>query len=198
VPGPGSSVPLQGSASGSRHTLAGVFNLTGSEIVVILLLALVILGPDKLPDAMRKAGRTWAELKKLSNGFQDEMRKGFEEPAAEVKKTATAVKQAASFANAPVKSAQKSAKGAVKSLLDPPKAANEAANGEAASAESANGEAASAESANGKSAAGESAAPPAQELPAEPPAAAAEESPATADTMADVSAETPDKADSAP
>jgi sec-independent protein translocase protein TatB len=100
-----------------------VFNLTGSEIVVILLLALVILGPDKLPDAMRKAGRTWAELKKLSNGFQDEVRKGFEEPTAEVKKTASAVKQAASFANAPVKNAQKSAKGAVKSLLDPPKPA---------------------------------------------------------------------------
>jgi sec-independent protein translocase protein TatB len=100
-----------------------VFNLTGSEIVVILLLALVILGPDKLPDAMRKAGRTWAELKKLSNGFQDEVRKGFEEPSAEVKKTANAVKKAASFANAPVKSAQKSAKGAMKSLLDPPKPA---------------------------------------------------------------------------
>jgi sec-independent protein translocase protein TatB len=149
-----------------------VFNLTGSEIVVILLLALVILGPDKLPDAMRKAGRTWAELKKLSNGFQDEMRKGFEEPAAEVKKTATAVKQAASFANAPVKSAQKSAKGAVKSLLDPPKPATvDTVAGEEAGASE-----------------------PASDAAVEPPAAADDDAPA----MADTPAETPDKADSAP
>ena len=98
-----------------------MFNLTGSEIVIILLLALIVLGPDKLPEAMRKAGRTWAEIKKISSGFQDEVRKGFEEPAAEVKKTASAVKQAASFANAPLKGAQKAAKGAAKSLLDPPK-----------------------------------------------------------------------------
>jgi sec-independent protein translocase protein TatB len=98
-----------------------VFNLTGSEIVIILLLALVVLGPDKLPEAMRRAGRTWAEIKKISSGFQEEVRKGFEEPATEMKKTASAVKEAASFAHAPMKSAQKAAKGAAKSLLDPPK-----------------------------------------------------------------------------
>jgi sec-independent protein translocase protein TatB len=74
-----------------------VFNLSGSEIVVILLLALVVLGPEKLPEAMRRAGKTFAELKKLSSGFQDEVRKGFEEPAREVKKTASAVKSAARF-----------------------------------------------------------------------------------------------------
>jgi Tat protein translocase TatB subunit len=72
-----------------------VFNLSGSEIIVILLLALVVLGPEKLPDAMRRAGKTFAELKKLSSGFQDEVRKGFEEPVREVKKTAATVKSAA-------------------------------------------------------------------------------------------------------
>jgi sec-independent protein translocase protein TatB len=72
-----------------------VFNLSGSEIIVILLLALVVLGPEKLPDAMRRAGKTFAEIKKLSSGFQDEVRKGFEEPAREVKKTAASVKSAA-------------------------------------------------------------------------------------------------------
>jgi sec-independent protein translocase protein TatB len=74
-----------------------VFNLSGSEVIVILILALVILGPDKLPDAMRRAGRTWAELRKLSAGFQDEVRKGFEEPTKEVKQTADAVRKAAAF-----------------------------------------------------------------------------------------------------
>lgn len=77
-----------------------MFNLSGSEIIVILLLALVVLGPDKLPDAMRKAGRTFAELKKLSSGFQDEVRRGFEEPTKEVKKTAAAVRSAATFTGA--------------------------------------------------------------------------------------------------
>jgi sec-independent protein translocase protein TatB len=74
-----------------------VFNLSGSEVIVILILALVILGPDKLPDAMRRAGRTWAELRKLSSGFQEEVRKGFEEPTKEVRKTADTVRKAAAF-----------------------------------------------------------------------------------------------------
>ena len=77
--------------------LGHVFNLSGSEIIVILLLALVVLGPEKLPDAMRRAGKTYAELKKLSSGFQDEVRKGFEEPIREVKETAAAVRSAARF-----------------------------------------------------------------------------------------------------
>ena len=74
-----------------------MFNLSGSEVIVILILALVILGPDKLPDAMRRAGRTWAELRKLSSGFQEEVRKGFEEPTKEVRQTADAVRKAAAF-----------------------------------------------------------------------------------------------------
>ena len=72
-----------------------MFNLSGSEIVVILLLALVVLGPDKLPDAMRKAGRTFAELKKMASGFQDEIRKGFDEPSTELRKTAETIREAA-------------------------------------------------------------------------------------------------------
>lgn len=90
-----------------------MFNLSGSEIVIIMLLALVILGPEKLPDAMRKAGKAWGELRKLSSGFQDEVRKGFDEPTREVRQTAAAVRKAATFDLSPTK-------GAVKSLLDPP------------------------------------------------------------------------------
>ena len=74
-----------------------MFNLSGSEIIIILIIALVVLGPDKLPDFMRRAGRTWGELKKLSSGFQEEVRKGFDEPAKEVKRTADTVRKAASF-----------------------------------------------------------------------------------------------------
>ena len=48
-----------------------MFNLSGTEIVVILLLALVVLGPEKLPDALRRAGRTYAELKKMGITVKD-------------------------------------------------------------------------------------------------------------------------------
>ena len=55
---------------------------------MILLLALVVLGPEKLPDALRRAGRTYAELKKMGNSFQDEMRSVIDEPVKEMRETA--------------------------------------------------------------------------------------------------------------
>jgi|TARA_B110000459_G_scaffold198846_1_gene244465 sec-independent protein translocase protein TatB len=72
-----------------------VFNLQGSEIVVILLLALVILGPEKLPDAIRKFAQTYGELKKMGTGFQSEFRSVLDEPIREMKETARLVQDAA-------------------------------------------------------------------------------------------------------
>jgi sec-independent protein translocase protein TatB len=74
-----------------------VFNISGTEIVVILLLALVVLGPEKLPDAMRRAGRTYAELKRMSSSFQDEMRSALDEPMKEMRDTADLLRNAATF-----------------------------------------------------------------------------------------------------
>ena len=74
-----------------------MFNLSGSEIVVILLLALVILGPEKLPDALRRAGRTYAELKKLGNNFQTEMKSVLDEPMKEMRETADLLQQSTKF-----------------------------------------------------------------------------------------------------
>lgn len=55
-----------------------MFNVGGPEILVILLVALVILGPDQLPKAMRTFGNVMAEIRKVSGGFQDEMRKAMD------------------------------------------------------------------------------------------------------------------------
>ena len=74
-----------------------VFNLSGSEIVVILLLALVVLGPEKLPDALRRAGRTYAELKKMGNSFQAEVKSALDEPMKEMRETADLLRKAADF-----------------------------------------------------------------------------------------------------
>jgi sec-independent protein translocase protein TatB len=74
-----------------------VFNLSGSEIIVILLLALVVLGPEKLPDALRRAGRTYAELKKMGNSFQSEMKSVLDEPMREMRETADLLKKSVDF-----------------------------------------------------------------------------------------------------
>ena len=46
----------------------------GPEIVVIMLVALIVLGPKELPRAMRTMGNVMAEIRKISSGFQAEMR----------------------------------------------------------------------------------------------------------------------------
>ncbi|MCX7620417.1 MAG: Sec-independent protein translocase protein TatB [Acidimicrobiales bacterium] len=51
-----------------------MFNVGGGEILVILLIALIVLGPDRLPGAARTAGRVMGELRRLSQSFQDEVR----------------------------------------------------------------------------------------------------------------------------
>lgn len=74
-----------------------MFNFSGSEIVFLLLLALIILGPEKLPDAIRSFGKTYAEFKKVTTGFQSELKNALDEPVREMRETADAFKQAASF-----------------------------------------------------------------------------------------------------
>jgi sec-independent protein translocase protein TatB len=74
-----------------------VFNLQGSELVIILLLALVVLGPEKLPDAMRKLGQFYAELRKMSNSFQKEFKAAVDEPMREVRETANILRDSADF-----------------------------------------------------------------------------------------------------
>jgi sec-independent protein translocase protein TatB len=72
-----------------------VFNLQGSEIIVILLLALVVLGPEKLPDAIRKFSQTYGEIKKMGTGFQSELKSALDEPMREMRETADLVKRSA-------------------------------------------------------------------------------------------------------
>lgn len=55
-----------------------MFNVGGGEMVVILLLALLVLGPERLPKAMGQVGRTVAQMRKLSSGFQDEIRRAMD------------------------------------------------------------------------------------------------------------------------
>jgi sec-independent protein translocase protein TatB len=74
-----------------------MFNLSGSEIVFLLLLALIVLGPEKLPEAVRKFGKAYAEFKKMSTGFQSELKTALDEPMKEMRETAEAFKKAVNF-----------------------------------------------------------------------------------------------------
>jgi len=51
-----------------------MFNVGGGEILVIMVLALIVLGPDKLPEAARQAGKYLSEFRRMSQGFQNEIR----------------------------------------------------------------------------------------------------------------------------
>lgn len=57
-----------------------MFNVGGPELLVILLLALIVLGPQRLPDASRQIGRFMSELRRMSSGFQQELRSALDEP----------------------------------------------------------------------------------------------------------------------
>lgn len=50
-----------------------MLNLGTSELLVIAVVALVVLGPNRLPEAARHAGRAMAEVRRVTTGFQDEM-----------------------------------------------------------------------------------------------------------------------------
>jgi Tat protein translocase TatB subunit len=51
-----------------------MFGISSAEVMVILLVALVVLGPDRLPIVARKVGQVLGEVRKVSSGFEAEMR----------------------------------------------------------------------------------------------------------------------------
>ena len=68
-----------------------MFNISATELLVIAIVALLILGPDKLPDAMRKLGRATRELRRITSGFEAELRDALsDEPEAPKPKAAAA------------------------------------------------------------------------------------------------------------
>ncbi len=53
--------------------LRSMFGIGGSEILVILVVALLFLGPDKLPDAAKTISKGIRDLKKQSRALQDQI-----------------------------------------------------------------------------------------------------------------------------
>jgi sec-independent protein translocase protein TatB len=55
-----------------------MFNVGGPEVLVILLVALIALGPAQLPEAARKVGKAMNEVRKVSTSFQRELTNAFD------------------------------------------------------------------------------------------------------------------------
>lgn len=85
-------------------------NLGSGELLVIFFVALIVLGPNKLPEAARQVGRAVNEVRRISGGFQREMREAMKEPIEtvdELKKAASDPFGQASTSSGPVRPAAK-------------------------------------------------------------------------------------------
>jgi Tat protein translocase TatB subunit len=51
-----------------------VSNIGTPEILVVLIVALLVLGPQRLPQAARQFGKAMAEFRRVTGGLQAEMR----------------------------------------------------------------------------------------------------------------------------
>jgi Tat protein translocase TatB subunit len=57
-----------------------MFNIGPEKLVLLMAIALVVLGPQKLPDAARTLGRMIAELRRIAVTARGELREALSEP----------------------------------------------------------------------------------------------------------------------
>lgn len=50
-----------------------MLNLGTPELLVIVVVALLVLGPSRLPELARQAGRAMAQVRRLTDDFQSEV-----------------------------------------------------------------------------------------------------------------------------
>ena len=61
-----------------------MLNFGPEKMIVIFFIAMIVLGPDKLPEMARKFGKVMGELRKVSGGFQEEMRRVMDDTTGDV------------------------------------------------------------------------------------------------------------------
>jgi Tat protein translocase TatB subunit len=55
-----------------------VGSIGAPELIVVFIVALLVLGPDRLPKAARQVGKAMSEFRRISGGFQDEVRRAMD------------------------------------------------------------------------------------------------------------------------
>ena len=58
-------------------------NLGSGELLVILILGLLVLGPSRLGVVVQQVGRLISQLRRMAGGFQEELRDLVEDPSIE-------------------------------------------------------------------------------------------------------------------
>lgn len=56
-----------------------MFNIGGGEVLVILVVALIFLGPSKLPEIARTLGNITQTVRRISSSFQSELSSSLDE-----------------------------------------------------------------------------------------------------------------------
>jgi Tat protein translocase TatB subunit len=51
-----------------------MFGIGMQEIIIIAIIALLVVGPKKLPDLAKTLGKTFGELRKAADGITDELK----------------------------------------------------------------------------------------------------------------------------
>lgn len=73
-----------------------MFNVSGTEFVALLVIGLVVLGPEKLPGVIRRVGQVYREIKHISDGFKQSVAEVVDEPLRELKETSAGIREAIS------------------------------------------------------------------------------------------------------
>lgn len=81
------------------------------ELIVIAIVALLVIGPNKLPEYAKKLGLAMREFKKATNSLSKEIKENIVEPLDEVQKP---LKDAV----APLTEIEKEIKGSIKEVTD--------------------------------------------------------------------------------
>ncbi len=56
-----------------------MLNLAPEKMLFVAFIAMIVLGPEKLPEIARKVGKVMGELRRVSDGFQQELRQAMDD-----------------------------------------------------------------------------------------------------------------------